>query len=326
MSRSGAMLGTSDSFQPHKELALEQSKIGDPVSHVVAFPNLLYETQQLLEFLNRDKDRRLSSLNYRHLIKAHEGIDKAAAFIVDLVDQDVKALEGETITVDRLNRLRYNRCKFPNRWDGDGGYLDYITDSRSVDYWRGYIGQSKNLKARITQHKNAILSGDDNTLHYYILVKGTGYRSANFLRLWTLDLDSSMDQTLATLATNVLEMVFCKAFQTLPAATLERYFGSPVSESYSTIGLNVLPPLYQNLPLGGSFLQRFTLYCETSLDTEIQEWPQFRMEQKKYEESSDRASKRSLTKEHCQQTLNTALKAIGVFTRPEFLYDRSVIR
>lgn len=121
--------------------------------------------------------------------------------------------------------------------------MDYVTEDRDLEYWRPYIGQSNNPKHRIAQHIRAIRSGDTNTLHYYIISKGEGYRRANFLKLWTLTLPDGIDTMVHITLNNVLEMVMARAFQSLaPGLLLDSFGPSNDGLPYIFKGLNIMPP------------------------------------------------------------------------------------
>lgn len=122
---------------------------------------------------------------------------------------------------------------------------------------------------RIRQHMKAILDSKCDTLHYYIIWKGEGHRQANFVRLWTLILPEEVDQSVHIVFNNILEMIMARIFQTLPLEILQKWFGAVARNSHSEIGLNVVPPLYQE----------FKIHLEKSPDPEIQAWPGFRRRQ-----------------------------------------------
>jgi hypothetical protein len=103
-------------------------------------------------------------------------------------------------------------------------------------------------------HHLKIRRGVFDTLHYFILQLGQGHRTANLLRLWTIPQNDERDYGLLfnarqALRKNFLEMLFCGAFQSLPATYLRRVYGPASNESgeYANVGLNVLSPLLQGL-------------------------------------------------------------------------------
>jgi hypothetical protein len=87
------------------------------------------------------------------------------------------------------------------------------------------------------------------SLHYYIIKSGKGLRSANFIRLWAIPFPPRRDGTVKLVFENFLEMVFCRAFQSLPAATLEQTFAPCPQGQYAGTGLNVISPLLQGIGL-----------------------------------------------------------------------------
>jgi hypothetical protein len=151
-----------------------------------------------------------------------------------------------------------------------GGYLDFITDQRCQSYWRGYVGQSKGLIRRLIDHINAVRQGQHYTLHYHVVWKGQGHRSVNFIMIWRIEEEKHED--VLAVSNNILEMVMCRIFQTLPSNTLERYSGARAqAEPYSTLGLNIVPPTLQSVPLSSSRKHGFTFELTESPDPDIQE-------------------------------------------------------
>lgn len=148
-------------------------------------------------------------------------------------------------------------------------------------YWRAYIGQASNPLIRFKDHIKGGMSLVPKTLHYFILWKGYGFRSINFLRLWTLpgpDSESYNEEKMHIFS-NILEMVFARAFQSLPLESLKDFFPD-LKAPYAGLGLNVLSPLYQGFTADQSVRYQFILRIESSYDPEIREWPQFRAQTK----------------------------------------------
>lgn len=171
-------------------------------------------------------------------------------------------------------------------WPSNSGYLDFLTDSRNLDYWRPYVGQTVTPLARITRHIQTMKIGDKTSLHYYVFNNVPESRCWNFVRLWTINTNSgentnASSETRNHLLSNILEMTFCRAFQSLPALVLEAFFGRLPDCEYSNLGLNVLPPLYQGciqtqaLALRGHYRD----FWKASPDPEIRSWPAFRRAQ-----------------------------------------------
>jgi hypothetical protein len=102
--------------------------------------------------------------------------------------------------------------------------LDYVSDDRDPDYWRPYVGQSSNTEQRIAQHVRAIRTGDTDTLHYFVIRRGDGHRTANFVRLWTVSLPESVDPAINTALNNILEMIMARSFQSLPLFQRAQYY------------------------------------------------------------------------------------------------------
>ena len=126
------------------------------------------------------------------------------------------------------------------------------------------------------EHAHEITSGSADTLHYYILARGTGHRYARFLRLWsappleTPNMSEEIDTTLAVArfapVLNVLEMTFCRAFQSLPGCVLTDFFGPG---DYSDVGLNNLPPSFEGRNVPAHLRTKNTGYHRQSPDVDI---------------------------------------------------------
>lgn len=143
------------------------------------------------------------------------------------------------------------------------------------------MGQSADPRHRLAQHIKCILQGDCDTLHYYIISKGNGHRSANFLRLWTLQFPGIVDASALIVVSNILEMVMTGQFQSLSSSTLEKYFDVLDNGlAYSALGLNVIPPVLQGVSLGPTLRQAYSLQLEKSPDPQIRGWPEFRGKQR----------------------------------------------
>lgn len=113
---------------------------------------------------------------------AHGGINAVSEELFSHVDPLVRALEGKSPSRQTLEELKGQQL---DQWPAKVGYLDYVTDSRSDEYFRLYVGQSGDRFARITmhQHAQAILQSKRNTLHHFTTKIGNGFRTANFVRI-----------------------------------------------------------------------------------------------------------------------------------------------
>jgi hypothetical protein len=111
-------------------------------------------------------------------------------------------------------------------WDAPhAGYLDFVTHIQSFDYWRPYVGQAGQPRYRLPQHNAANRNGFEESLHYWIIKQGCGSRRANFIRLWCVPFPARTDAMVKLVFENFLEMIMCRAFQSLPSLTLEEIFG-----------------------------------------------------------------------------------------------------
>lgn len=101
------------------------------------------------------------------------------------------------------------------------------------------------LIRRIPQHITEVVQGHIHTLCYWVASKPG--RQLNFIRLWEIIEEEEEDtyQSLELL-NNLLEMIFCLGFQSLPLPTLNRFLGA---QEFSLRGLNVISPLLQNITL-----------------------------------------------------------------------------
>jgi hypothetical protein len=151
------------------------------------------------------------------------------------------------------------------------GYLDYVTDDRVIDYYRPYVGQTTDGEKRIIlDHIHAVLLSQTSTLHYYIVWRGNGHRSSNFITLWAFPQPLPQDEII-NIQRNFLELVFCYAFRSLRQSTLEQIFGN-MGDSEPDIGLNVLCPLFQGYQVTSSERLAFRVELGKSSDPEIREW------------------------------------------------------
>lgn len=172
------------------------------------------------------------------------------------------------------------QSSFP--WPEFGGYVDFVTDDQNYQYIRFYIGQSLNMILRLDTHCRHILQGAFDTLHYFILNFGGGRRKANWLQLWAMPKEMQYMETFSDFSIPIiqccLEMMFCSAFQSLPAQTLIEYFGPAPEGQYAGIGLNVLSPLLQsaNSSSLGGIRGQHRLRLKNSSDPEIASWPGIR--------------------------------------------------
>jgi hypothetical protein len=77
----------------------------------------------------------------------------------------------------------------------------------------------------------------------------------------------------------------CYAFQSPPQATIKEYFDD---DETSTLGLNVLPPLFDGIPLSVEERVIYTTRCSDSKDSHINTFPAARKQQKKLDYDSKR--------------------------------------
>ena len=124
------------------------------------------------------------------------------------------------------------------------------------------------------------------------------------------------------LLSNILEMVMCRAFQSLPGFLIEEYFGLlPDGREYSNLGLNIAHLWYR----GSAFPHKrrtFTLHLTVSKDPEIQNWPAVRSQQQHiFHESVAKKSFSLLTQENYQRAVQSALAEKRAFAHFTFVGD-----
>ncbi|KAK1146092.1 hypothetical protein N8T08_003740 [Aspergillus melleus] len=168
-----------------------------------------------MQYLQSDKPACGSFLDlapYRDVIGLFASPEVLSRLLLDAVDPTIRALQNLTITRARLDEARATQIEGSQSWGQNSGYLDYVTDCRTPDYWRSYVGQSHNTPERITQHIREIRSGASHTLHYFVIKSGGGHRVANFMKLWTLVLPENFDPIIEDVLTNLLEMAMARSF------------------------------------------------------------------------------------------------------------------
>ncbi|KFA72307.1 hypothetical protein S40288_02447 [Stachybotrys chartarum IBT 40288] len=271
---------STDRFLQHDDEVISGAKMRDqaPVTPEILFPNLQETMTHLLNGLEQEQYQDLEFLDFPTWIKNNGGVTSVTNTLLAAVDRRVMALcnqklsprlwvliskmYGLTYLLYRLNDILASQSEDEEPWPDSAGYADYTFKTRQ----------------RIPYHITRILAGSQETLHYYILSCGGGYRRAHIIRLWSLEPTSpttagSAPGRIRNHFQDVLEMVFCRAFQTLAAATLEQYWGpAPAGVKYANVGLNVLPPLLQSVHLGEPERRSFVIRLHTSPDPEVRRW------------------------------------------------------
>ncbi|KAL5338938.1 hypothetical protein BJX70DRAFT_398139 [Aspergillus crustosus] len=284
-----------------------------PVAPNIRVPMFAHSIKRLAKYLCRPVDPLLNQMQYAAVIQNYGGPTSVAQILVSAIEPDLLALEGTEVRREHLDQIRATQSQEQDKtpWMPYSGYMDYVTDSRDLKYWRVYIGQSKNPPSRISQHIRNIINGHDDTLHYYVILQGKGYRSANFIRLWTLVCPDYVPSSVQDIFANILEMVMCRAFESLPKGVLEEYFGH-LSDKSSNLGLNIIPPIFQSLRLAPMHRKQFKMGLETSGDQNIAGWPEYQRKQ-----GAKHASNYSLNRPHMtladhKVELNKVMQALGL--------------
>ncbi|KAK2751804.1 hypothetical protein FQN55_009246 [Onygenales sp. PD_40] len=243
----------------------------------IVVPSFQEITTTLVERLRSSQEQSINHIPYAQVIAMCGGVEPITSALVACIDPHVKALEDRVVTPRELNGILNIQCKEANPWPSNSGYMNFVTDLRNDNYWRPYVGQSEKPRMRIQQHTRNILALKRDTLHYYIVWKGNGQRTCNFIRLWTLVIPEGKNTDLEVVFNNILEMVMTRAFESLPSTTLEEWFGLPEGrQSFSGVGLNVIPPLLQGRSLSPFTRHTHSLRLEDCQDPEIQGWPKVR--------------------------------------------------
>src|SRR5438034_855938 len=192
----------------------------------------------------------------------------------------------------KLHRLNGLILDDPSLYGEQSGYLCFVKDERNPNYWRGYVGQASKPRVRIQQHFDAYTDKKTHTLFYFILSKDRYFRSLSVAQLWSIPIDASEGDQVAKerhlLYNNLLEMVMCRAFQTLSNLSLREFFGDQELDQYANIGLNVLPPLFQGLKMPPTRKQTYYRGFNNSDDPQVRHWPSERARQRSLIEQSVR--------------------------------------
>ena len=231
--------------------------------------------------------------------------------LFDSIDEDIKVLQGQVITPQRLQQVKGAQPVMSDRhWWQSGGYLDFITDDRDIFYQRYYVGQSTNVAHRVNFHITAMLYGDTSTLHYYIHTLGGGHRASNFIRLFNVDKSDAINiddgmRLDKGLMMNMLEMTMTLAFQSLPRNVLEIYLLPNVMlNTHPTIHLNVANPLFQVTGLNQIARESAREAILLSTDSQMRSWFLFR----KQHLSNQKNSRASVEAPLLRNDFLTALK------------------
>lgn len=152
------------------------------------------------------KDETIKHIPYAAVIGSCRGPESVTKIIIASIDPDIMELEGKVVTrrmcvthicacntlliAYRLDGILEKQAKETNPWSDNSGYLAC------------------------------------DTLHYYLIWKGNGHRTADFIRLCTLILPDGMDEGILAIFNNILVMVMARVFQSLPPKTLEEWFGA----------------------------------------------------------------------------------------------------
>ncbi|KAM5378165.1 hypothetical protein ACJZ2D_004623 [Fusarium nematophilum] len=249
----------------------------------IRFPYLRHHLSTLLNNLYSNKVRDLQGMDYADQISRWDidGIIKAA---MEQIEPEILDLQGQPLSPEVFLETQAKQFLTARPWPQTAGYVDGVLDRRMPEYIRFYVGQSSRVSTRISiDHVREIRNGSTRHLHYFVLARGHGNRSAHFLRLWS---DKNAPNTSnesgsaspearkrSSLIQNVLEAVFCRAFESLPPQVLNPLFGEG---AYSYVGLNILSPLLQGKGVSRTMRAKYLEYHQNSPDTDISAYVEFR--------------------------------------------------
>ncbi|KAJ9366058.1 hypothetical protein DTO282E5_9258 [Paecilomyces variotii] len=320
-----ALIGNHVEMRPlnpdDPEFKDEENDVSFSVQPEVIIPCFEAITTSLVENLHREVWKEFDILSYWGHIEMLGGLKAVVSETLRCIHPKIRSLEGKRVTPQTLDDIR---CSDPAHWPAHSGYLSYVKDLRNSQYWRAYVGQSSKPAHRIKQHMDAYFKRDQSTLHYYILSKARSHRSMGFIPLWSIPLsDSDESETCRhLLLSNVLEMVMCRAFQTLSNAALQKFFGDADKSEYANVGLNILPPLLQGLEVSRSTRRLYTKGFEDSPDPQVQQWPKVRQEQlHSFIRSSDNLGRRIQRKVNGDYYKIALAKAIEGYDLPNPIQD-----
>jgi len=76
--------------------------------------------------------------------------------ITECLEPELFGLQGKRVSHATLEEIRQHQSQGDPIFEGSGGYLDYLTDTRDDTYCRYYVGQSEDLPFRTQHHVRAI--------------------------------------------------------------------------------------------------------------------------------------------------------------------------
>ncbi|KAJ5179717.1 hypothetical protein N7492_002927 [Penicillium capsulatum] len=219
------------------------------VQTILTFPSLETPCTELLQDIQNNLLPSCQDMDYAEQVIAHGGIDKVTEELLAHVRPEVLDLQGKQITRGNLEKIRRVQNDDEN-WDDPIGYLDFITDDRSPEWLRYYVGQCEIAKRRLVNgHAQEALRASLSSLHYFIVWMGNGHRSMNFIRLWSVPRNKMDMNHWLIIKQNILESVFCKAFNShfgvLDGRTAEACLQENFVPQNPSFGLNLMTPLAQ---------------------------------------------------------------------------------
>ncbi|KAJ5753373.1 uncharacterized protein N7511_007526 [Penicillium nucicola] len=220
---------------------------------------------------------------YVQEIHVRGGIEAVADTLLGFVRPEILQLQGHPICRETLDEVRSMQDDDKD-WDGNMGYMDYITDARHRNYKRCYVGQCTDGERRILrQHVQDILQKSRHNLHHFIVWMGNGQRNVNFIRLWACpesvtESGEASNRNWVKVRMNLLEALFCKAFFT-HHGIMNRHEGNRLLQLKS-FGLNLMTPLAQNGVKLDYDRLKFVHESDASPDPQIVFWGKFRSQQK----------------------------------------------
>lgn len=151
-------------------------------------PDFRTTVSQLLQSISQNDTADLRGIPYEKVIEASGGIQETTNMLYGCIFDEIIKLQEKLITAEeyvhrvlpiyetaierltgnyRLHQIRHSQLqRFSQLEKSAGGYLGFVTDQRSPDYRRPYVGQSGYL-LRLVEHTTAVEYGKQ--IHFTIM-------------------------------------------------------------------------------------------------------------------------------------------------------------
>jgi len=259
-------------------ISLEESTLAEMSS--TTFPDVIEVFSMIIRVIKGSKDPLFQ--DYGRFIDQKLVNSDLPSLFRTCIDTDVlECLQGEKIDIGILNYVKERQARRKKKFQGEGGYLDFITDDRDESYLKFYVGQASSVSRRISQHRSSFARGQTDSLHYYIFALGQEYRHSDFIRLFRSPseifghLDPNREDVVMLM--NILELAMGIAFRSLTQNVLNRFETAGHGDSEEiNMHLNVLNPLEQSQLSFRATRIHARNQMRFSSDAEIRSWASFR--------------------------------------------------